>query len=391
MSELKVIESELVPVYETDKGERVVYGTELHGVLEVKSRFNDWIKNRLDDCDAEENKDFQTFTKILVKGGRPQTEYIIQLATAKEMAMLERNDKGKQVRRYFIAVEEKFKEVVQAGAIHNVKQLTITSRDIATMLSDRKKHAFVLNEIRGCIVELEEMGFDVSEFFIESTYRGGNNQDGRPQYLCTERGCERFSWRLEPEERRVFLQEFMDRFDRMKGVLDGKPVKRAQIDEDKETVIRIFRNNNWGILLMDNEVYNMTPEEIDMISRFVPEMQKRGIDRVKKVLCAFMDSMSRGGKLEEIASWGVKEEEPVRPLLVDKVEQKSRTRLQTDSSVSLSSIEILTELQAKTRYNVGRNKLLEIADKAGAVIKVSERKKGYSREVLDDYFRRRTE
>ena len=89
---------------------KVVYGTELYKVLEVKSKFADWVKNRLNDCDAIENKDFQSFSKILEKGGRPQTEYIIQLDTAKEMAMLERNDIGKQVRRYFIDVEKKYKE-----------------------------------------------------------------------------------------------------------------------------------------------------------------------------------------------------------------------------------------------------------------------------------------
>ena len=107
MSELKVIENNLVPVYETSSGEKVVYGSELHGVLEVKSKFADWIKNRLNDCDATENEDFEAFSKILENGGRSK-EYIIKLDTAKEMAMLERNDKGKQVRKYFIAVEKKY-------------------------------------------------------------------------------------------------------------------------------------------------------------------------------------------------------------------------------------------------------------------------------------------
>lgn len=107
MQELKVIENNLVPVYETSNGEKVVHGSELHEVLEVKSKFADWIKNRLNDCDAAENEDFETFSKILEKG-RPTVEYIIKLDTAKEMAMLERNDKGKQVRKYFIAVEKKY-------------------------------------------------------------------------------------------------------------------------------------------------------------------------------------------------------------------------------------------------------------------------------------------
>ena len=94
-------------MYETSNGEKVVYGSELHEVLEVKSKFADWIKNRLNDCDAAEKEDFETFSKILEKG-RPTVEYIVKLDTAKEMAMLERNDKGKQVRKYFIAVEKKY-------------------------------------------------------------------------------------------------------------------------------------------------------------------------------------------------------------------------------------------------------------------------------------------
>ena len=58
-----------------------------------------------------ENEDYETFAKNLAKpnGGRPTTEYIIKLDIAKEMAMLERNEKGKQVRRYFIQVEKKYK------------------------------------------------------------------------------------------------------------------------------------------------------------------------------------------------------------------------------------------------------------------------------------------
>ncbi len=109
MNELRVIENNLVPVYETSTGEKVVYGSELYMVLGVRSKFADWIKNRLNDCEAVENEDFETFSKDLESGGRAK-EYIIKLDTAKEMAMLERNEKGKQVRRYFIAIEKKYKE-----------------------------------------------------------------------------------------------------------------------------------------------------------------------------------------------------------------------------------------------------------------------------------------
>ena len=105
-------DSEMVPVYQTDDGEYIVYGTELYNALGTKSRFATWVRRRLNECDAVENEDYQTYLPDLggQHGGGGKQEYIIKLDTAKEMAMLERNEKGKQVRRYFIEVEKKYKQ-----------------------------------------------------------------------------------------------------------------------------------------------------------------------------------------------------------------------------------------------------------------------------------------
>ena len=110
MQNLTVIENELVPVYETSTGEKVVYGTELHQVLGVKSVYREWSARRLKDCDALEKQDFEA-VEISTPSGQTMKNHIIKLDTAKEMAMLERNEKGKQVRRYFIKVEKKYKEM----------------------------------------------------------------------------------------------------------------------------------------------------------------------------------------------------------------------------------------------------------------------------------------
>lgn len=94
MNELKVLENELVPVYETSTGEKVVHGTELHRVLESKTDFSNWVKRRLGECDAKENEDYALSSPNLAnkkRGGLNKKEYIIKLDTAKEMAMLERN------------------------------------------------------------------------------------------------------------------------------------------------------------------------------------------------------------------------------------------------------------------------------------------------------------
>ena len=61
MNDLTVIENELVPVYETSTGEKVVYGSELHEVLGVRTPYKDWSSRRLLDVDAIENEDLRTF------------------------------------------------------------------------------------------------------------------------------------------------------------------------------------------------------------------------------------------------------------------------------------------------------------------------------------------
>ena len=113
--ELRVIVNELVPVYETSTGEKVVYGSELHTVLGAPSVYREWVKRRLTDIDAVDKEDFEG-VEISTPSGQTKKDHIIKLDTAKEMAMLERNEKGKQVRRYFIQVEKKYKEeTIQKG------------------------------------------------------------------------------------------------------------------------------------------------------------------------------------------------------------------------------------------------------------------------------------
>ena len=79
----------------------------MHIVLGVLIIYREWPKRRLADIYAVENEEYTTIEIPTVSGGSPKKGYIIKLDTAKEMEMLERNDKGKQVRRYFIQKEKK--------------------------------------------------------------------------------------------------------------------------------------------------------------------------------------------------------------------------------------------------------------------------------------------
>lgn len=89
----------------SDSEVKTVNARELHQFLEVKSRFNDWINNRIRDFGFLENKDFVTVTKNLVSGGS-QKEIYLSIDMAKELSMVERNEKGKQARQYFIDMEK---------------------------------------------------------------------------------------------------------------------------------------------------------------------------------------------------------------------------------------------------------------------------------------------
>lgn len=114
MNNLTLIENGLIPVYKNNENGQVVNARELHEFLEVGKDFTTWVKDRIDKYDFIENTDFVVFTEKgenLSIGGRPKTEYIFSLDTAKEIAMVQNNEKGKQVRKYFIAVEKRYKEI----------------------------------------------------------------------------------------------------------------------------------------------------------------------------------------------------------------------------------------------------------------------------------------
>ena len=92
--------------------QQTVNARELHAFLESKQDFSTWIKNRIDQYGFVGNQDFIKLHKKmeLSKTGQIGIDYYITLDMAKELAMVERNDKGKQARQYFIECERKLRE-----------------------------------------------------------------------------------------------------------------------------------------------------------------------------------------------------------------------------------------------------------------------------------------
>ncbi|EOJ4917090.1 antA/AntB antirepressor family protein, partial [Escherichia coli] len=107
--------TQLIPVFEgtiSNEPTLLVNARDLHGFLEVGKDFSNWIRARLNEYGFVENLDYILFSPNLAKTpGRRRKDYHLTLDTAKELAMVERNEKGRQIRRYFIECEKKLRNI----------------------------------------------------------------------------------------------------------------------------------------------------------------------------------------------------------------------------------------------------------------------------------------
>ena len=112
--ELTKVEEGIIPIYENNSKEKLINARELHAALNSKRDFSNWIMDRIKKYKFVENQDFST---ILLEstGGRPRKEYILKLDVAKEIALIENNERGRTIRRYFIEVEKRYREIINTN------------------------------------------------------------------------------------------------------------------------------------------------------------------------------------------------------------------------------------------------------------------------------------
>ncbi|HBE8487615.1 TPA: phage antirepressor KilAC domain-containing protein [Clostridioides difficile] len=118
MNNLSVIENEgLIKVEVNENQEPIVNARELHEFLEVNSNYTTWFK-RMCEYGFTINEDFIPILEEST-GGRPSENHVIKLDMAKEIAMIQRNEKGKQARKYFLQIEKDWNspEKVMARAL----------------------------------------------------------------------------------------------------------------------------------------------------------------------------------------------------------------------------------------------------------------------------------
>lgn len=143
--------NELIPItYNSDRP--TVSGRALHDALEVQTPYSKWFP-RMCEYGFTAGSDFQEVSDKTVQnpqGGRPATDHQLTIDMAKELCMIQRTDKGRECRQYFLAVEKQWNspEAVMARALKlseglleeakgEVKRLTAENAalvvDVATM------------------------------------------------------------------------------------------------------------------------------------------------------------------------------------------------------------------------------------------------------------------
>ena len=133
--------NELIKVHYDSADRPTVSGRELHEALEVKTAYKDWFP-RMCEYGFSKGVDFNPliFEQVRTEGerqvAREITDHQITIPMAKELCMLQRTEKGKQMRQYFIAVEEQWNspDAIMARALQlsnaKLKQLQVTVSEL---------------------------------------------------------------------------------------------------------------------------------------------------------------------------------------------------------------------------------------------------------------------
>ena len=117
-----------------------VNARELHSFMESKQDFSTWIKNRIEKYDFVENQDYVSLHKKMEReiGGTVRIEYFVSVGMAKELAMVENNDKGSQARKYFIECEKK---LMQPKPMTQIELIAL----IANQMAEQERKSFELD------------------------------------------------------------------------------------------------------------------------------------------------------------------------------------------------------------------------------------------------------
>lgn len=128
---------QLIKISENEKGTQVVSARDLYKFLEATERFSTWFERQLQ-YGFIENQDYVGCKEFNTLANQELIDYALTLDCAKEISMIQRSDKGKEARQYFIACEKKLKQIVPRT------HLEVLQSEMALLLENQRKDALLI-------------------------------------------------------------------------------------------------------------------------------------------------------------------------------------------------------------------------------------------------------
>ena len=233
---------ELIKIIERD-GRQLVIGRELHEFLEIRTKYKDWFR-RMVEYGFEEEIDFirvaqKRATNNLKNPVTTVIDHAISIDMAKEISMIQRTEKGKTARQYFIKCEKKLKEVKKLSPMELMELQFIA-------LKEQKEK---ITQVENRVYKLEE---DMPLFQIDCK---------EIQALVRKKGIEALGgYRSiaynDNSLRGKVYSDIQQQIRREFGVLRYEAIKRSQLEMAKEIII------NYKVpLVLENEIKLLNEQE----------------------------------------------------------------------------------------------------------------------------------
>ncbi|MGL5724466.1 antA/AntB antirepressor family protein [Cetobacterium sp.] len=222
---------------EERENKKLVSARDLYDFLESRQKFSDWIKSRIQQFDFVEGEDF--FVNLgKTPNGRPKTEYFLKLDMAKELSMLENNEKGKQARKYFIACEKQFKALpISSGRGGDIKQLTVIKMLVEEIENTQEK------------VQENTLELKILSEKVDNSITLESHQQYHLKKAINRRVMKRLEeLNLEPGERRKMFSSIHGEIHKKFGVCSYRDIKKKDINLALNFIENWLENANFRLL-----------------------------------------------------------------------------------------------------------------------------------------------
>lgn len=233
---------ELIKIIERD-GRQLVSGRELHEFLEIRTKYKDWFR-RMVEYGFEEEIDFikvaqKRATNNLKNPVTTVIDHAISIDMAKEISMIQRTEKGKIARQYFINCEKKLKEVKKLSPMELMELQFIALKE------QKEKIAQVENRVDKLEEDMPLFQIDCKEIQALVRKKGIEALGGYRSIAYNDNSL-----------RGKVYSDIQQQIRREFGVLRYEAIKRSQLEMAKEIII-----NYKAPLVLENEIKLLNDQE----------------------------------------------------------------------------------------------------------------------------------